>query len=223
MVTRVDTPGGFRFAAVALMMLGTVAVGGIAQAQTPDLSVTLSPQEGNGLLKYAGGSSVLDGENIGVESITGLGTPLHGPSTTLPVVNGSIDFNTGAFSGGNAAGTEWDFGPGGFVTLRGAVPSLGIGTNTVLMTGTFSDPSFVKSLNGQGLKVQGGAFLSVVDPTLASYFGLPTGGVLYSGGLSTLFRADGTSPSSFVSDGFTGGTLTVAPVADRARGWSSVR
>ena len=212
MVTRTNSAGRVRLAAA---LVGALVFGAGAKTEGSDLSVTLSPQSGEGLIKYAGGSSALDGEKIGVDSVTGLNTPNNGPSTKLPVVHGSLSFNTGAFLGGDASGTQWDFAGGGHVTVEGTIPSLGINTEKVLLTGAFSDPSFVKSLNnGGGLKVQGGAFFSVVDPTLAAYFGLPTGGVLYSGGLSTLFKAEGTSPNAFSSNGFTGGTLTVSPVPE---------
>ena len=211
MVTMTGTASRFRFAAALAAALGVHRGGRAADAS--DLSATLSPQDGNGNISYAGGSGDLVGKNLGVESITGLSTPLHGPSTTLKVVNGMLGFNTGAFTGGDASGAQWNFASGGNLSLQGTIPSIGINTDSVLLTGSFSDPTTVRSLNGS-LKVQGGAFFSIVNPTLASYFGLPTGVVLYSGGLSTLFRADGTSPSAFTSNGFTGGTLTVAPVPE---------
>ncbi len=194
-------------ALVGVLVMGT-------RARASDLGFSLNPQSGQGLIKFAGGSSALDGEKIGVDSVTGLNTPMNGPSTKLSVTGGELSFETGNFLGGNAAGTQWDFGSGGFLNLSGAIPSLGIPANSDLLTGQFSDPSFVKALNGGDLKVEGGAFFSIVNAKLASYFGLPTGVVLYSGGLTTLFRAEGASPSAFASSGFTGGTLTVAPVPE---------
>ncbi len=209
MVTRTGFAGRLRFAAA---IAGALAIGATAaRVEASDLSATLSPQEGNGSLSYSGGASDLIGKNIGVESITGLNTPANGPSTSLQVVGGMLNFTTGAFSGGPNS-TEWDFASGGNVTISGTIPSLGITTNTALLSGSFSDPTMVRSLNSStDLKVLGGAFFSVVNPTLAQYFGLPTGGVLYSGGLTTLFRDAGSSPAAFSSSGFTGGTLTVSP------------
>lgn len=204
--------GSLRTPGLTAALVGVLMVGTVARAS--DLGFSLNPQSAQGLIKFAGGSSVLDGEDIGVDAVTGLNTPLNGPNTRLPVTGGDLSFQTGKFLGGNAAGTQWDFGSGGVLNLKGAVPSLGIPANSDLLTGQFSDPTFVRSLNGGDLKVQGGAFFSIVNEKLASYFGLPTGVVLYSGGLTTLFRAAGTPPNSFTSSGFTGGTLTVTPVPE---------
>ena len=75
--------------------------------------------------------------------------------------------------------------------------SLGIKTVKPLLTGTFSQDTFVRSLGTGDLKLQGGAFINSVDPSLAAYFGLPSGGTMYLGGLSTLFSApaNGTGES----------------------------
>ncbi len=211
MVTWSNRTRRFRLAAAlaTVLLSGRVAA---PRAHAADLGFTLGPQSATGLIGYAGGKSPLVGENIGVNSVTGLNTPLHGPSTTLNLTGGELNFSTGNFQGGSS--TQWTFAPGGVLTLSGMIPSLGINTTSDLLTGHFTDPSYVQSLNGGGLKEQGGAFFSVVNPTLASYFGLPTGVVLYSGGLTTLFNAKGTAPDAFSSDGFTGGTLTVSPVPE---------
>src|SRR5262249_22991554 len=82
---------------------------------------------------------------------------------------------------------------------------------------TFNGVASVLALDGnKDLKMQGGAFVNVVNDKLASYFGLPSGGFPYKGGLSTFFSAPGDPPGTFSSQGFTSGSLTTSPVPDPA-------
>jgi hypothetical protein len=50
-----------------------------------------------------------------------------------------------------------------------------------------------------------------VNPALAAYFGLPTGGAMSTGVLTTIFAAAGSPPSGFTSNGFSSGDVTSSP------------
>lgn len=188
-------------------------------ARAAFLSFNLQPQTGDGRISYAGGSTALVGKNLGLASINGLDTPSH-DKESLVVENGALAFNTGPFTGTTPDGTsvasaakDWNFGSGGSVTLTGGIPALGIPAGSNLLSGTFSDPSTVRPLGGNDLKVQGAAVLSDVNKQLAQYFGLQTG-VMYTGGISTLFSAAGNAPSGFSSTGYTAGQVTTTPVPE---------
>jgi hypothetical protein len=179
------------------------------------LTFTLTPQSGSSRIVYAGGSGPLQGNILGTTSVTGLDTPNHtGKSFELDAGTGSLSFQTGPSAGISQGGTEWNFGTGGAIELDGGIQSLGIPAGTKLLTGSFTNPTFVKDLGAGDLKVQGGAFFNVVNPTLAAYFGLPTGGTMYLGGLSTLFSAGTTIGGAFSSESLTSGSVTTQPVPE---------
>jgi hypothetical protein len=191
-----------------------VVLGFWATAATADqITFTLSPQAGDGRITFAGGSTPLTGTSLGVSNVTGLGTPTHGGGA-LSLDTGQLTFNTGNFTGASLGGKEWDFASGGNLLVTGGIASLGIAPGSALLTGTFSNGTAVRSLDPTDLKVQGSAFFSVVNPTLAAYFGLPTGGSILNGGLSTMFAAAGTAPAGFSSSGFSSGTVTTEPVPE---------
>ncbi len=210
------TTGSRIRARLTAALLLTLILSVTRRSGAADLSFALTPEEGTGLVSFAGGTGAsLDGKDLGVTSVTGLATPLNGPSTTLAIDNGRLDFKSGSFTSGSPDGTEWNFSNGGStLTINGTIPSLGITTPTVLLSGGFAGSTFVKSDDTNDFKISGSAVFSVVDPTLASFFGLPTGATAYKGLLSTTFLADGSSPAGYSSNGFSDGNLTVAPVPE---------
>lgn len=198
-------------ALAAAVGLGLGAAGRAAAA--PNLTFTLTPQAGDGRISYAGGSAPVVGDGLRVASVKGLDTPSHADKT-FSLDAGTLQFTTGAFSGLSQSNTEHDFAAGGMLKLVGGIADLGIKPGSTLLTGSFSNNSFVRSLGAGELRLQGGAFVNVVDPTLAAYFGLPTGGAMYLGGLGTLFSAPTTPAGGFASSGLTSGSLTTQPVPE---------
>jgi hypothetical protein len=151
-----------------------------------------------------------------VSAVSGLGTSHH-PNGVLAIDAGKLSFSTGTNTyisqGPNG---EWTFNKGGSVELDGGIAPLGIPAGTKLLTGNFANATAIKSLGAADLKMQGGVFFNVVDPTLAAYYGLPTGGTLYLGGLSTLFAAPTGPAGAFSSSGLTNGSVTTQPVPEPA-------
>lgn len=182
-------------------------------ANSTYLNFNLNPVGTDGAVNYAGGSAPLVGSNIDVLGVKGLGTPSN-VNSQLTITGGKLNFSTGNLSGVNPAKGEWDFGAGGRIDITGGIASLGIGPGSTLMQGSFSDQTTVRSLGATDLKTQGGAILNIVNPALAAYFGLPTGGTAYLGGLTTQFAAPGASPGQFQSTVFSGGAVATQPVPE---------
>jgi hypothetical protein len=186
-----------------------------ARAQAaPNLTFTLTPQGGDGRISYAGGNTPVVGTDLQVSAVSGLGTPSH-PNGALAIDGGKLSFSTGTNTVmTQGASGEWTFNNGGRIELDGAIATLGIPAGTKLLTGNFTNATTIKALGSGDLKIQGGVFFNVVDPTLAAYYGLPTGGTLYLGGLSTLFTAPTGPTGAFNSSGLTSGSVTTEPVPE---------
>jgi hypothetical protein len=154
----------------------------------------------------------LVGADLGVASVTGTETPLN-LNHVLNITGGRLNFITGDFTG-TAGGQEWDFAPGGHVLLVGGIPALGIPSGTLLLSGEFHDTTFVRPLSLAGFNVVGADFLDVVNPVLASYFGLPRGAATYVGGLAGILTTPAAPGSPFSSNGPTSGHLVTSPVPE---------
>jgi hypothetical protein len=212
MVTRTSLAGWTRLhLGLAIAALGLGVATGQARA-SENLTFTLTPQADAGLISYAGGAAPLVGGNLGVSSVTGLTTGLH-TGSSLSLDSGTLSFTTGNFSG-DPISNEADFSSGGKLEIDGGIAALGIAPGTALMTGSFTGDTIVKSVGMRNLKIEGGAFFNVVNPTLAAYFGLPVGGTMYSGALATLFAAPTNSNGSFSDSGLSSGSVTTAPVPE---------
>ena len=202
-----------------LALTVAAAVSGAAPARAAYLSFNLNAQSGDGRVSYAGGSAPLIGKDLGVLGVKGLDTTSHNDAT-LDLEKGRVNFTTGGFThatpGDPATGSGLVdfFGKGGSLTVTGGIASLGIAPDSPLLTGTFSDGSFVRDLPGTALKVTGAAFFNVVNDKLAAYFGLPVGGTMYIGGISTLIASASPAGGAFVSNGYTSGQVTTTPVPE---------
>jgi hypothetical protein len=218
-MTRSAYRHGRSLAAALLVAAGLgLGVSSIAQAAPASyIDFELRPQGGSARISYQGGSTPLVGNNLGVADLKGFSTPVN-DGVTLNLVQGELSFATGNFKGTSQNGTTWQFAPGGSLTITGAVPSLGItDPKTTLLTGSFlgpDTPPFVQGYTNLDLKTQGGAFFNVVNPALAAYFGLPTGGAASTGVLTTTFAAAATPPSGFSSNGFSSGDVTASAVPE---------
>jgi hypothetical protein len=120
-----------------------------------------------GTVTYDGTGGPAIGTDILFQSIQGLDTPLNA-GVTLACVGCELDFVTGPnLSQGPPL---WDFGPGGTLTLTGALPGLGLPAGTLLVSGTFEGtPNEIIGVNF-GLFAAVGA--DTKDPTLAAFYGL---------------------------------------------------
>jgi hypothetical protein len=121
-----------------------------------------------GTVSYDGAGGPAVGTDILFQSIQGLDTPLNS-GVTIACDGCLLDFVTGAnVSEGPAL---WNFGPGGTITLTGAVPALGLPAGTLLLSGTFAGtPNEITGGDSFGLFAAVGTDLK--NTTLASFFGL---------------------------------------------------
>lgn len=161
-------------------------------------------------ISYAGGVSPLIGENIGVDSVMGLSTPLHS-GAALNIMDGILNFETGA-----ATGTwEWGGGPSSFITVSGSIPALGI-TNEILLTGIFRTARVESASIGRVIIA---SFLDNKNEALLAYYGLPTEpaddeNFLYAGDLYLGFvrdNPDAPAGNAFESNPVLSGDLINSP------------
>jgi hypothetical protein len=121
-----------------------------------------------GTVSYDGIGGAAIGDDILIQSIQGIGTPLN-DTVTLTCTGCLLDFTTGANL--SEGPTLWNFGSGGSITLTGAVPALGLPAGTLLLSGTFSGtPNEITGGDGFGLFAAVGA--DVKNDALATFFGL---------------------------------------------------
>jgi hypothetical protein len=151
-------------------LLGLLAAAVLLSASVADAAILKfdDPVTPGGTVSYDGAGGPAIGDDILLQSIQGLGTPLN-DGITLTCDGCLLDFTTGAnVTEGPAL---WNFGPGGTITLTGAVPALGLPAGTLLLSGTFSGtPNEITSGDGFGLFAAVGT--DVKNETLATFFGL---------------------------------------------------
>jgi hypothetical protein len=185
-----------------------------------------------GSYSYAGGAAPLVGTNIGIENVEGVGTPLHsGTLGTLDIVGGSLDFTSGANTGG------WSWGTPGTLTITGCIA----GVTTVDLVCTVADESAVLvsdeftsvSVTGVpgGLGFEFGSLQGTINADIAANFGMDpvftspgsTATDVVSGlpttGVPFFLPATGSSFSG-VTPSAPGGTLNL--VSAVPEGWSFI-
>jgi hypothetical protein len=170
-----------------------------------------------GTISFAGGANPLNGVNIEVDNVTGLGTPANAGVPGQRLCLGCVlNFTTGNFTGATAGPPPaWNFGPGGTITVTGGVDLNGnmiqdagdIAAGTTLLSGTFIGSTTVSAFAG-GFRVLGAAFVDVKDATLAAFYGL-TGGpsVPWQGGFNLSFNSGAVPPNSFSSSSLLSGDI----------------
>jgi hypothetical protein len=135
-------------------------------------------REPGGTVSYDGAGGPLVGTGIPILSLTGFDTPQHStpPDLSTPIVDGQLNFETGPLSGLDPL-LGYQFSGGGFFTITGAVPDLGLTSpETVLLDGTFNPTTF--GFGPPGVPTQfwfGPRGTDVKHETIMSYFGLPAG------------------------------------------------
>ncbi|MEE8428762.1 MAG: hypothetical protein V3S33_04600, partial [Gammaproteobacteria bacterium] len=143
-----------------------LVLGGVtAQAASIDFGIA-APTAGS--IYYLGGINPLNGENIEVDEITGLGTPANSGST-VTCVDCTLDFTSGNFDSKN--GNIWDFFGGGSISITGGVDLTGdgdandvadIAIGTTLLSGTLTS-ALVIDVGGAlfDFKIAAGSFYDV--------------------------------------------------------------
>jgi hypothetical protein len=120
-----------------------------------------------GTVSYDGAGGPAIGTDIIFTTITGIDTPANA-GVELACTGCLLNFETGNnVSEGPAL---WNFGPGGTITVTGAVAALGLPAGTTLLSGTFSGTPNEIQAGVLGLFAAGG--VDVKDPILAAFFGL---------------------------------------------------
>jgi len=156
------------------------------------------------VVSWAGDAAPLVGTCIEVDNVVGLDTPAN-PGIQLICVGCFLNFTTGGFTGSDVDfASSLEFFGGGFITITGAIPALGI--SGTLLSGSFT-VAHVIDLGGS-FKISGAAFSDVKHATLAGFYGLPGGPLVpYAGAFNLLFIAPATLPSAFVSSTVVSGNV----------------
>jgi PEP-CTERM motif len=129
------------------------------------------PDGPGGTISYDGAGGPAVGTNIRFQSILGLGTPENN-GVMLTCAGCLLNFQTGTNSGeGSLGGVPWLFAGGGQITIVGAVPQLGLGEGTTLLSGVFSGVS-IEQIGSATFGNFAGQGFDVTDPTLAAFYGL---------------------------------------------------
>lgn len=154
--------------ALALILCGAFALS--AQAG-PILDFDISPLT-PGTISYTA-NGVLNGQNIQVDTVTGLGTPLNS-GVPFPITGGLLFFETGPFTAPGSG--ELDFSVGnGFLHINGGVPAAGIPAGSQLIFNTaLTSPPVPHVALGTG-NLGGTVFLNFTDEKnadLVKFFGL---------------------------------------------------
>lgn len=167
-----------------------------------------------GLYSYAGGSNPLVGTNIPVLNVTGDLTPTKN-GVSLPIVNGLLDFTSGASNG------TWSWGAGAPGTLKiyGCIPGVTVNCNpstNLLLDDDFQSVSIVQVVGA--IDVVFGNVTGVIEQSVATYYGLPTN-TFSTGSFSAVILTTGTPGNSFVGTNLSG-VLKADPPLRAPEYWS---
>lgn len=151
----------------------------------------ISPTSGS--ISFAGDNAPLVGTDIEVDEIVGLDTP-DNSHVVMPIVDGVLNFVSGTLA--SSTGYSWDFSGGGTIEIRGEIPSLGIGPDSVLMTGSFDSISVIAGF--ADFRVAVAAFNDEKHDGLEDFYGAYPG-MTYDGNMNLSFLANAAPPGSFTS------------------------
>jgi len=118
-------------------------------------------------------SSGLVGTNIPSLTVLGANTPLHN-GASLSIFDGYLNFTSGQYNG---TGSNWSWGAGGVLNLTGCIAGVTAtactGSNNVaLLSDDFQSVQIVPVINA--LDVVFGNITGIINPLVASYFGVPS-------------------------------------------------
>ena len=149
-----------------------------------------------GSLFYGGLGGSLVGSGINIPSVVGIDTPANDGVTQI-FLNASLSFSTGSYID-NDDGSGWHFGPGGSLRISSG--------NTVFLSGVFTGITEVVQ-TANYFKIVGSSHVSLLDPSLASFYGLPS--IPYDGGLTILFSTPSTPGNDFSTASIHGGSVSL--------------
>jgi hypothetical protein len=208
-----------KFVLVALVigLIGLLSLP--AQAYIIDFTVPASNPGAS--ISYAGGLNPLVGQNISITDVsfmTDLGVLISGP---VPIVGGLLNFTTGPLSGFVSLplvhvppnGIDfWLFGGGSAssITITGAIPLMGLGANSLLLSGSFGTASVTESGSAgppnSFFYLAGSSFMDTKNQKILDYFGLPA--QVATGNFNIGFdAAPALAPNAFQSTVVTSGDV----------------
>jgi hypothetical protein len=164
-----------------------------------------------GIISWAGGTSPLQGIEIQVDDVFGVGTPLNS-GTSVPITNGLLNFTTGNLT--SFDGSVYTFGGGGSIVVGGTADfGGGAMAYPALLSGTFSGAT-VEAISASVFNVVLGGFTDDKALDLLNFFGMPTG-VPYTGGINLQFYlVDNVGAPGFHSDPVLSGDITNSAVPE---------
>ncbi|MDE3179665.1 MAG: hypothetical protein KGM47_08390 [Acidobacteriota bacterium] len=189
-------------AVVMVFMLMLVSVNVLATGTT-DWTVGQG-----GTVSFDGFSTVM-GSGLAVTSVEGVGTPSH-PSVIAPIANGALTFSDSNFAGNIFGDLVWGPGAPGTLQITG---SLSGGANTTLLSDSFQSLT-IAPLGSTSFQVTIGQIQGMIDPSVASYFGVTQGFTASS--LQLTLNASTGFPGAFTSTNM-GGTINAV---DANENWS---
>jgi hypothetical protein len=174
-------------------------------------------------ISYAGGTSALVGALYSnqVQVVGGSTGALLTNSATAPgsspYTPAALNFTTGAYLGGSNGVFNFS-GTGSSISITGyAFNPAGTGpqvnTTTSLLTGSFTGPVTYGPQMGGNQELVGAAVLTIIDPGLAAYLGVPVG-ASWSGSLTIVTNASGQIVGQAFTDSndISNGNITISPV-----------
>jgi hypothetical protein len=161
-------------------------------------------------------SSGLVGTNIPSSTVLGANTPLHNGSS-LSIVDGYLNFTSGQYNGN---GSNWSWGAGGVLNLTGCIAGVTAtvctGSNNVaLLSDDFQSVQIVPVVNA--LDVVFGNITGIINPLVASYFGVPS--TFATASFASSIVTSGRPGSAFSGANLLGNINADPPTVSAAEYW----
>jgi len=173
----------------------------------PDQTPTESIYYDQGIDAY------LHGTNLSVTGVKGVDTAANA-GVTLPISNGTLSFQTGAFTGKTVgpSGVVWNFGSPGEITLKGGITTLGMPDTGTIISGHFTSATLTQlPLGSYQFDIFTATFDGVESQNIKKYFGIPDDSPL-ADALNFSFIGAANNCGGFTSTNFTGGVMVDTPL-----------
>lgn len=207
------------------LLLGLVSTTSLAHT-APVLDFNISaPTPSPALISYAGSNTPLIGQDIQVDDIVGINTPLNsGTGAVIGCSTCILNFATGNFS--HATTNSWEFTGGGSINITTSADmdidndlTVDIFSGESLLSGTFTSASVIDFGTGPlEFMITGGAFEDTKHSALLDYFGLPLS-TTFIGGVNLSFAASANPGDAFSSSSVYSGDVVNQAVPLPAAGW----
>jgi len=188
---------------------GLALIGGTAAQAQPEIDFTVPALNPGASITYAGGAAPLVGTAITITQLQGLNTPSNS-GAILTVTGGTLGFTSGNLTSSTASSWVFGVGPASAVTINGSTAH-GSGA---LLSGQV-ESVIVTASGANNFNVAIGVILNIVNPTLASFFGLSGGSSNpWTGNFNIGFTAAATPPGAISSTQVLSGDLITTPVPE---------